>query len=126
MWEAYKKMWKRAFDFKGRSTRSDFWKAYMMNLMLLTLPYMAITLTLLTWFGSKTYEMTGFFQFMNVMISTYSFISIVPILSLAIRRLHDSNRSGWWFLINVIPTVGNLVFVWFLLIGSKNDNRFPA
>jgi uncharacterized membrane protein YhaH (DUF805 family) len=42
-----------------------------------------------------------------------------------VRRLHDTDHSGWWLLIIVVPIVGGLVlFVFQVLDGTRGDNRF--
>lgn len=125
MFQAYKVMWKRGLDFKGRSSRGDFWKAYFMNLLVLVGPYFLVTMTLLTGFGSKTFEMEGAFHFMGVILSTYSLFTLVPLLALSIRRLHDANFSAWLFLVNIIPGIGNIVFFILLVLGSKEPNKYP-
>lgn len=47
-------------------------------------------------------------------------------LGLRIRRLNDSNRSGWWLLINIIPILGNITSLIFLCFwpGTKGKNRY--
>lgn len=51
---------------------------------------------------------------------------IVPVIAASARRLHDTNRSGWWQLIAIIPLVG-LVLIYFLVSsGDAGDNRFGA
>lgn len=125
MFQSYKVMWKRGFDFKGRTTRGDFWKAYFMNLLVLVGPFFLVTMTLLTWFGSKTFEMEGIFHFISVLLTTYSLFTLLPLFSLSIRRLHDANLSAWFFLINLVPAFGNVIFFFFLLLGSKEPNNYP-
>jgi len=50
---------------------------------------------------------------------------IVPGIAVVIRRLHDTDRSGWWFLIVLVPLVGALVLLYFLVSrGTEGDNRF--
>ncbi|WP_332773721.1 DUF805 domain-containing protein [Phenylobacterium sp.] len=49
----------------------------------------------------------------------------IPSLAVTVRRLHDTNRSGWWVLIALIPFLGGLVLLVFsLLDGTPGDNRF--
>ena len=48
---------------------------------------------------------------------------IVPMLSVAARRLHDTDRSGWFQLIGFIPLIG-LALLYFLALPAKNPNRF--
>jgi uncharacterized membrane protein YhaH (DUF805 family) len=46
-------------------------------------------------------------------------------IALAVRRLHDTDRSGWWLLIGLIPIVGSLVLlVFYILPGTQETNRF--
>ena len=50
---------------------------------------------------------------------------LLPNLALAVRRLHDTDRSGWWLLIGLIPIVGSLVLlVFYILPGTQGQNRF--
>jgi len=51
--------------------------------------------------------------------------NFLPGLAVTVRRLHDTNRSGWWFLIVLVPLLGAiLLIVWFCTKGTKGDNRF--
>ena len=55
----------------------------------------------------------------------FSLVFGIPITSAGVRRLHDTNRSGWWFWIQVIPFIG---FLWYVVLmflkGSPSTNRF--
>jgi len=51
----------------------------------------------------------------------FSLGTILPIIAAATRRLHDTNRSGWWQLISLIPIVGWIIIVIFLAHESKSD-----
>ena len=54
-------------------------------------------------------------------------VLLVPLLAVGCRRLHDTNRSGWWQLFVLIPVVGWLVLIiYFLMSGDKGKNRFGA
>lgn len=49
----------------------------------------------------------------------------LPGLAVAVRRLHDTNRSGWWLLLVLIPVVGAIVLiVFYATAGDRGDNRF--
>ena len=59
-------------------------------------------------------------------LSTLYYVAvIVPYLAVIFRRLHDTDRSGWWILIAFIPLVGIIVLLVFLILkGNEGDNRF--
>ena len=50
---------------------------------------------------------------------------IVPGIAVAVRRLHDTNRSGWWLLLCFVPFVGAIVLlVWMCSEGTKGANKY--
>jgi uncharacterized membrane protein YhaH (DUF805 family) len=50
---------------------------------------------------------------------------ILPGIAVSVRRLHDTDRSGWWLLIGLIPLIGAiLLLVWYCTKGSVGQNRF--
>jgi uncharacterized membrane protein YhaH (DUF805 family) len=52
---------------------------------------------------------------------------LLPTLAVAVRRLHDTDRSGWWLLIGLVPIVGAIVLlVFFVLDSTPGTNRFGA
>jgi uncharacterized membrane protein YhaH (DUF805 family) len=55
----------------------------------------------------------------------FALLAISPSLAVSVRRLHDTNRVGWWVLTGVIPLVGLiLVVVFCCLKGDEGENRF--
>ena len=57
----------------------------------------------------------------------WSLANLLPGLALAVRRMHDIERSGWWVLINLIPLVGVIIYlVWACQKGTSGTNRFGA
>lgn len=121
---AIKNAFIKCFDFKSRSSRSEFWYFYLFT-------------TILGFFGLQidrffNLEILGL-QLSNInevaiLGPTYIFLYFlffIPSLSLYIRRLHDIDRSGWWLLIAIIPFIGiiTLIFFW-CLKGSQNRNTY--
>ena len=50
---------------------------------------------------------------------------LIPSIAVSVRRLHDTDRSGWWLLLALVPFVGGLVLlVFYILEGSRGSNRF--
>ncbi len=55
----------------------------------------------------------------------YSLAVIIPTLALSVRRLHDTDRSGWWILIGLVPLIGSIVLlVFYVMDSTPGQNRF--
>jgi len=55
----------------------------------------------------------------------YSLAILIPSLAVSIRRLHDTDRSGWWCLLGFLPLIGAIVLlIFFVMDGTPGDNRF--
>ncbi len=52
-------------------------------------------------------------------LGLYGLGVFIPSLAVSVRRLHDTNRSGWWVLINFIPIIGFIVFIVFMVQDSQ-------
>ena len=50
----------------------------------------------------------------------WSLATLLPGLAAAVRRLHDTNRSGWWMFIALIPLVGSIILIVFLAQDTKS------
>jgi len=56
--------------------------------------------------------------------ATCTLVFVMPYLAVAVRRLHDTNRSGWWLLLVFVP-LGNIVLlIWFCMPSTSGVNRF--
>ena len=98
---AYKKFWTRSFDFKGKSDRGDYWWAYLANLIVYFLTIF------LDGFRSPSGESFLFF-------GTYVVLSILPMLSIGVRRIRHSGKSWLWIFIQFIPIIGGFWFIYLL------------
>ena len=62
---------------------------------------------------------------MQLVTGLFGLVTIIPNIAIAIRRLHDRDYSGWWYLLVFIPLIGWLIlFIWFCLKGTDGPNRF--
>jgi uncharacterized membrane protein YhaH (DUF805 family) len=53
--------------------------------------------------------------------------TILPTIAVAVRRLHDTDRTGWWILIGLIPIVGWIILIiWYCEKGTPGPNRFGS
>jgi uncharacterized membrane protein YhaH (DUF805 family) len=95
------------FTFSGRALRSEFWYWHLF-IFIFNIP--------LAIFGP-------FIPILNLLYLVIFF----PTLSVTIRRLHDTNHSGWWQLLQIIPIIGFLALIyWFTKAGDISDNRFGS
>ena len=98
--------------FNGRAARPEFWWFVLINLIIaavINLVFSAI--------GGRN---TG-----QVVSDLYSLAVLLPSLGVGIRRLHDTNRTGWWYLLVFIPVIGWIVLIVFLaMAGDPGSNNY--
>lgn len=58
-----------------------------------------------------------------IIFAIFALIVFLPTLAVTVRRLHDSNKSGWFLLIYIIPIIGPLVILVFMLLPSTPGNN---
>jgi uncharacterized membrane protein YhaH (DUF805 family) len=144
--------YRRYFEFSGRSRRSEYWW-----FMIFTVVVMMVLL--LGMFGAEFDTLQGImnvsledglipalndvgpaFWLLLVLLATFGLVSIIPSISLQIRRLHDLGVSGWWYLgymlsgavIPEIPQVGEALngvmtlgwYAWMFFPGTQGPNRY--
>ena len=110
MVEAYQKYLTNYANFKGRSTRSDYWYVVLANFIIgFVLGFVGSILHL----GKIT----------DIISIIYSLATLVPGIAIVFRRLHDINKSGWFYLLVLIPIVGWIIMLVFLCTPSVNENN---
>ncbi|MGV8927943.1 MAG: DUF805 domain-containing protein [Ewingella sp.] len=92
VWDCYVQGWKGYVQFEGRATRKEFWIFTLGNILLMMLLVMSVV---------SFFSMAGD-PYMGVLYAgmAYSVFALglaLPLLAVGIRRMHDINRSGWWF-----------------------------
>lgn len=118
--KAIKAALRNGFTYRGRASRSAYWWFF----LAVTLGYVAIWLisVLLTTTTSRTWA--------GLIIGLLSLAMIytgLAAIALTVRRLHDTDRSGWWYLIGAIPYVGVIILVVILAgQGTPGPNRYDA
>ena len=104
-------------DFNGRARRSEYWFFQLFNFLIA----IGIYLIVLAIKGVTGVNL----GFLN---SVYSLAVLIPNLAVSARRLHDTNRSGWWQLLTfataLTTSVLMLIFIYPLFIYGMNDHAF--
>jgi uncharacterized membrane protein YhaH (DUF805 family) len=112
---------KRYADFNGRSSRSEFW-LYVLLVMIVCFTTAILDVVL---FGESSLDEYGQPAPTFILTSLAYIFFLIPSLSSQVRRLHDTDRSGWWILIGLIPLVGGIIALVFMVQpGSPRRNRF--
>jgi len=116
--EAVKDCFTNYVNFKGRARNSAYWKFFLFNGLVLIPLYALLILGLCT----KTEILINICA---ILIHLYILVTIVPTIALSVRRLHDTNKSGWLYLIKFVPCVGSII-LWILLAQDSDcfTNRY--
>ncbi|MGB8624019.1 MAG: DUF805 domain-containing protein [Paracoccaceae bacterium] len=96
--------------FTGRARRAELWWFVLFNLLV------QIVMSLLD-------GILG----IALLSVLFSLAMIVPNIAVGVRRLHDLDKSGWWYLLVLIPVIGALILIFFFIQrGTVGPNRFGA
>ncbi len=105
--ESIQTCYKKFFDFSGRASKSEYWWFQLFQIIIYVLSFL-------------------FQGDLALLFSIAVIANLIPIYAAAVRRIHDSNKSGWFVLLSFIPIIGLYVFVLLIQDGSKGKNRFGA
>jgi len=100
--------------FQGRARRKEFWYFMLFNTLF------ALVLRLL-----EVQIAMASFQETGLLSGIYGLLMFLPGFAVKVRRLHDTNHSGWWLLIGLIPIVGAIVLLmWMVRDSDAGANRY--
>ena len=105
--ECYKDVWVNWKNFSGRTRRSGYWYAFLANMIV----------TFVLGFIS------GLVEPLSILVSIYSLLVLVPYIALSVRRLHDTDHSGWWYLL-ALTGIGCIVLLIWFCQDSGPDNKY--
>jgi uncharacterized membrane protein YhaH (DUF805 family) len=103
----YVKCFKKYAEFSGRARRKEYWMFFLFNILaMVALAFVEGVLGIAPESDS------------SVLVGIYQLAILVPSIAVGVRRMHDTNHSGWWLLVPIV----NLVFA--VTDGTAGDNRF--
>jgi len=117
--ESVRSVYSNYAQFNGRASRSEYWWFQLFIVLA------AIVLYIVGILLAVVLHTTAIAIVVSIAILVFYIASIIPSLAVLCRRLHDSDRSGWWFWIVLIPYIGSLILLILLLLPSTAGyNRF--
>ena len=133
----YLEAWRKYITFHGRATRTEFWCFILIHTLIIFVlamidyfvwgsnsEYFSSMRELYISAKSLTWGLDSEYIF-GLLVFVYLTASYMPYLTVKVRRLHDSNHSGWWILLEFIPVAGWIVILALLLLaGTPGNNRF--
>lgn len=114
--------YKNYAGFSGRARRKEYWfftLFYVLITILLSIIESATGAVYIMWVDYRTAIPIG------ILSNLFALVSLIPGLAIITRRLHDTNRSGWWQLLHLIPLIGSIILLVFLCFDSQfGENKY--
>jgi len=111
----YFEVLKRYAIFEGRARRKEYWLFLLFNIIV------EAVLSVVDLATGTFNPRVG----TGLLGGVYYLLVLVPSLAVAVRRLHDTNRVGWWLFVSLIPLVGAIILLFFLAQdGDAGANRY--
>jgi uncharacterized membrane protein YhaH (DUF805 family) len=105
-------------DFSGRARRSEYWK-----FMFFTMIVEVLTTAVFTTIIPIVVDING--SEISLIYLAACLIFALPKLAVSVRRLHDIGKSGWFYLISLIPVVGQIIFfIWCVKDSEARTNKY--
>lgn len=106
---------KRYAQFSGRASKREFWGFMLFRMVA------AVAISFVTVIMFEINESLG--GIFSLLCWLFAIALVIPDLSVGVRRLHDTGKSGWWYLISVIPLIG---WIWLIILwcqASVNEDN---
>ncbi len=108
----YIKAFQNYFNAEGRATRSEFWYFFLFYIIG-SLIFGILDTILAATLGIR------------ILVALYALATIIPFITVLIRRLHDIGKSGWWMFIPIVPIAGFIAIIVFLVMDSSlGENKY--
>lgn len=113
----YLEVLKKYAVFSGRARRKEYWFFVLFNIII------SIVLAVIDGVTGSFSPEAG----MGLLGGIYTLAVLIPSIAVSVRRLHDTGRSGWWLLIALVPLIGAIVLLVFMVQDSKpGQNQYGA
>ena len=110
----YLEVLKKYAVFSGRARRTEYW------MFLLGTVLIALVLSVIAGIVGVALDSD-----LRLLSTVYALAVLIPSLAVSVRRLHDTSRSGWWLLLGLVPIIGVIVLLVFMVQDSHpGDNQY--
>lgn len=110
----YLEVLKKYAVFNGRAQRKEYWMFFLFNIII---AFVLAFVEAAAGIAPDTQQ--------SVLAGLYGLAVFLPGLAVTVRRLHDTGRSGWWVLIALVPIIGAIVLLVFMVLdGEPGENRY--
>jgi len=114
---------RRYAEFSGRSRRKEYWMFWLLN-MLIGL-FVGLVFLIGYYADMSQTDMDTYLMPVVYLVCLWSLATLIPGFAVTIRRLHDTDRSGWAILFGLIPIIGGFMLLYFYVQdGTEGPNRF--
>lgn len=113
----YLMVFRKYAQFGGRSRRKEYWMFGLMNMVVFAVLYGTGTVALLN-------RSTGLSVLIFLLCGAYGLAALIPGLAVSVRRLHDTNKSGWWLLLCLVPLGALIILIFDCLDSDPGDNQY--
>ena len=114
-WDWYMQVLKKYAVFSGRARRKEYW-FYVLWYLIISIGLAIVDNIIGTYSAKAGIGLLG---------GIYALALLIPGISVTVRRLHDTGRTGWWLLIILIPLIGAIVLLVFMFLDSQpGDNEY--
>lgn len=115
-------VFRRWRDFSGRSSRREYW---MFTLVLLIIAF-GLGIVDGVMLGVMDYTQNEAEAQLLTLGNAYSLVTLIPSISVSVRRLHDIDKSGWWLLLCLTGIGIILIIYWACVTSDEDDNRYGS
>lgn len=119
--QALGRFWRKYTTLRGRASRSEFWWWFLIYAAVGVLLSIANQLIVGAAPAGQTDTATiiGHVVAVSVASTAWSLVNLVGGVTVSVRRLHDTNRSGWWWFIQLIPVLGSITMIILVALPSN-------
>ncbi|MEV0889822.1 DUF805 domain-containing protein [Promicromonospora sp. NPDC050262] len=116
---------RRYGDFTGRARASEYWFFYLALVIVNAVIFAVLLIPALVTMDPVTQEPGVLGSIGSALLGIVALAAFVPLLAAGVRRLHDTGKSGWFYLLYLVPFVGGIIIVVLLALpGEPGSNRF--